>query len=457
MKEKGFTLIELLAVIVILAIIALIAVPIVLNIINDARESANMRSRELYAKAVQNEILRQQMNGEEFPDGVYSKGTDGRICNTDPTPKCITVEVEGAEPVFYEAKIAGGKIVTYSINLSEDPSQLYTLSDDGKLVSYEPFRKAIRAAIIAAGGDPANDQDDKGPVDGDYYVDADGNLQNVRTGDLSSDGINETITLSNTGAYPKNGFIAIKGSKIVAEQYSLEDPICTYYEDDRLYNPSNASKGYIHSIRKGAKYVCKVNDTESYTFYIVTNNDTKSNGNDNFDLIAEDALGETTTWGTSAELGPVNAMEQLALRTSSWKNIPYIDFNQSTYSKWNSLKNGGSSVGYQSLSITNGVITITNHDGSKNTLSNKTRARLLTHYEANSYLNCDYNNNSCYSWLNNNSISYWILDNNSSDFGTISFQKKLSYITNASDKYYLVPVISLPKTAMDWTHKVRAS
>ena len=40
MKKKGFTLIELLAVIVILAIIALIAVPVIMNIINSARESA---------------------------------------------------------------------------------------------------------------------------------------------------------------------------------------------------------------------------------------------------------------------------------------------------------------------------------------------------------------------------------------------------------------------------------
>ena len=37
--KKGFTLIELLAVIVILAIIALIAVPIVLNIIEEAKET----------------------------------------------------------------------------------------------------------------------------------------------------------------------------------------------------------------------------------------------------------------------------------------------------------------------------------------------------------------------------------------------------------------------------------
>ena len=41
MKKKGFTLIELLAVIIILAVIALIATPIVLNVVDNARKSAN--------------------------------------------------------------------------------------------------------------------------------------------------------------------------------------------------------------------------------------------------------------------------------------------------------------------------------------------------------------------------------------------------------------------------------
>ena len=51
-NKLGFTLIELLAVIVILAIIALIATPIVLNIIKDSRESAGLRSAEMYLDAV---------------------------------------------------------------------------------------------------------------------------------------------------------------------------------------------------------------------------------------------------------------------------------------------------------------------------------------------------------------------------------------------------------------------
>lgn len=53
MNKKGFTLIELLAVIVILAIIALIATPIILGIINEARDSAKARSAELVYSGVE--------------------------------------------------------------------------------------------------------------------------------------------------------------------------------------------------------------------------------------------------------------------------------------------------------------------------------------------------------------------------------------------------------------------
>ena len=42
LNKKGFTLIELLAVIVILAIIALIATPLVLSLINNAKEGSTL-------------------------------------------------------------------------------------------------------------------------------------------------------------------------------------------------------------------------------------------------------------------------------------------------------------------------------------------------------------------------------------------------------------------------------
>ena len=60
MKKKGFTLIELLAVILILAIIAAILSPIVRNIIESAREQADRRSVERYARAAQEYYVESQ-------------------------------------------------------------------------------------------------------------------------------------------------------------------------------------------------------------------------------------------------------------------------------------------------------------------------------------------------------------------------------------------------------------
>ena len=65
MKKKGFTLIELLAVIVVLAIIALIATPIVLNLINNAKEGAAKSSATAYVKAVENGVVQELLNSND--------------------------------------------------------------------------------------------------------------------------------------------------------------------------------------------------------------------------------------------------------------------------------------------------------------------------------------------------------------------------------------------------------
>ena len=65
--KKDFTLIELLTVIVILAIIALIATPIILNVINDSKQSANIRSAEKYLGATKNAVVKENLYGEFNP------------------------------------------------------------------------------------------------------------------------------------------------------------------------------------------------------------------------------------------------------------------------------------------------------------------------------------------------------------------------------------------------------
>ena len=59
---KGFTLIELLAVIVILAVIALIATPIILNLIERARQGAAESSAYAYIEAAEKAAVVKMMN-----------------------------------------------------------------------------------------------------------------------------------------------------------------------------------------------------------------------------------------------------------------------------------------------------------------------------------------------------------------------------------------------------------
>ncbi len=69
--KKGFTLIELLAVIVILVIIAFISNPIVLNIIDDSRQSSTLISVDFYLDAVEYMIADAVLHKGGLTDGVY--------------------------------------------------------------------------------------------------------------------------------------------------------------------------------------------------------------------------------------------------------------------------------------------------------------------------------------------------------------------------------------------------
>lgn len=67
--KKGFTLIELLAVIIILAIVALVATPIILNVVDDARQSAAKSEASMIVSGVNNycatAAMKNQLDGTE--------------------------------------------------------------------------------------------------------------------------------------------------------------------------------------------------------------------------------------------------------------------------------------------------------------------------------------------------------------------------------------------------------
>ncbi len=138
--RKGFTLIELLAVIVILAIIALIATPIVLNIINDSRESSTLRSADFYLDAVEYTIANAVLYEGGLENGDYPIDNNGNLCmvaltsGTCPEDKTLTVEVNGEKPSSGTITIENGNIKDISINLN---NKTIVKNSDGELVYQE--------------------------------------------------------------------------------------------------------------------------------------------------------------------------------------------------------------------------------------------------------------------------------------------------------------------------------
>jgi len=132
MRKNGFTLIELLAVIVILAIIALIATPIILGIINDAREESNERSVELYASAVRNGIAAYQLRtGNEVLPGTYNETNklpfeveyDGKV-------DCTSVIISEEGKVSLEGCTVNGGTKEYSYGKKQEKACTYVDSED---------------------------------------------------------------------------------------------------------------------------------------------------------------------------------------------------------------------------------------------------------------------------------------------------------------------------------------
>ena len=106
MKKQGFTLIELLAVIVILAIIAVIATPIVINIVENTKKEAFMRSVDLVVRATDINV-----NDKKFEENYKYTLTDGvitddvKINNIDGMNGSITYDKNGeSEYIIYNDK-----------------------------------------------------------------------------------------------------------------------------------------------------------------------------------------------------------------------------------------------------------------------------------------------------------------------------------------------------------------
>lgn len=130
-NKKGFTLVELLAVIVILAIIALIATPIILNVIDNAKEGATKNSAYGYIDALEKANAQEILKNSNISvlSGTYTIKSSGAQV-VDASSNSITVKFKGDAPESGSLTYAEGKLTGGSIKVG---GKTFTINSDGEL------------------------------------------------------------------------------------------------------------------------------------------------------------------------------------------------------------------------------------------------------------------------------------------------------------------------------------
>lgn len=117
MNKKGFTLIELLAIIVILAIIAVITVPLILGIIDEAKEKSAISSVVGYGKAVELAYSHYQLGTDATLKKDVS-GDNGDVVTPDElsSGSYIKLKLSDTETIALKVDFSGDKVVCNTAN-----------------------------------------------------------------------------------------------------------------------------------------------------------------------------------------------------------------------------------------------------------------------------------------------------------------------------------------------------
>ena len=158
-NKKGFTLIELLAIIVILAIIAVITVPIILGIIEEAKEKSAVDSAYGYKDAIEKyyvtEYAKQLPDSIPF-DGEYTVNSEnGSLAGTNTLP----IKFSGRTPTGGTIKITNKKVSgclefdEYRVDIDENGKAKKAIKDscDAKYYSYETVKNDDNAVYYNPG------------------------------------------------------------------------------------------------------------------------------------------------------------------------------------------------------------------------------------------------------------------------------------------------------------------
>ena len=316
MNKNGFTLIELLAVIVILAIIALIATPIILGIINDAREESNERSVELYASAVRNAMAAYQLKNLNAP----TKFSDLDI-EYDGNVECTTEELYEDGSFYIAGCTVNGTEVEYTYGEKQEKiaylNDVCTIAADSTVqglnagakynCTVDPNKPAYTFYVLTTAAEGAESVN--------LIMDS-----NIRTG-------GEAVKETNPTAEQK-GLVAWTAWDYLEKHASQEE--LEYYENLNIYGPVTAME-YLQTATK---------DWTKTNTQIV-------------DVFTDDDGGEhemTQSFTTNARLPYVSEVSNTSSATLYL--IDYLDGSEDEYIPLEGRNNVSGLTGYWTLSST---------------------------------------------------------------------------------------------------------
>ena len=415
MRRTGFTLIELLAVIVILALIALIAVPIVINMIDDAKKSSEKETIKLYLDTVTKTIAKQNLKSKYEPDTCTIQQTSGDLtCQSnnediivEGTNKILKIEMKGEKPTNGTLSFSNGKIIEGENILL---NSLYYQIINGKISEGTTTMVSATTSVmpkikLAAGN-----------VTGTCQI-ASTNKITCGTNEVAITNLgNKTIT-GGTITFTNGEVTSYKNLNINGTYYHKKAGEAETTTNEEVYvtlindvSPTGLSIG--------DKYTYKVNDTDTFNFYVLSIEGTGANQKVNLimdrNICNDGTVTYTSTnsycryqWHTGTNdnnYGPDTAMINLYNGTKGWTNVPDMVMN---YTDENNTSSD--TLGYTSI-ITNAGTKVTTITGKQSkTSDNQTfgsttqplKARLPKESEVTG-AGCTTSQGSCPTWLMEN-------------------------------------------------------
>ena len=440
-RKNAFTLIELLAVIVILAIIALIAVPVIMNIINKANKSAFkdtaygiINAGELYFAEQQLEPMgmskdetitlpdttkKLELKGE-IPEGTITITKEGKISLLIKNNRyCVTKGLDDNDVTITE-DVANCKISNGDNTGGENTPENSLVTDitlnttSVSIINGETYKLEVTIEPESATNQDLTFISSNTSV---ATIDENGLITGITGGTT-------VITVATTDGSNISKEINVIVTK-PADPNSLTSLATTTTEVTSVPHCITNNTTCV----EGTPVAIKVNNTETYNFYVISETE------DKVTLIMDRNLGDNVAWDAAIHIlyGPKKAVPALKERTSGWTNIPEKEY---TYSD-----DGG---------------------GNKYTVFKETmRARMLKYTEATT-LGCTESLGNCPRWLyinltgtgsdtdNSGNVrrGYWLSaawGGNNYNAHAISYTGKVNYTMPDNSNYGIRPVIELLK------------